>query len=65
MWVRTYRYVSFSLLYDLEIHGHFKHNDMLQNEIGSSILSPILFLAQKVLLIPLEMTYYIDGRHSQ
>ena len=36
-----------SVIYNLEIQDHFKNNDVLQNEIGSSIISPILFLVKK------------------
>ena len=35
------------MIYNLEIQDHFKNNDVLQNEIGSSIISPILFLVKK------------------
>ena len=36
-----------SVIYNIEIQDHFKNNDVLQNEIGSNIISPILFLVKK------------------
>ena len=60
---QAHRYGPFTLIYNLEILGHFENHDILQNERGNSIIFPILFLAQKV-HISHEITQYIDGKYQ-
>lgn len=47
MWVRTYRYASFTLIYNLEIQDCFKNNDVSKCDRKQYYLPQFYFLLKK------------------